>query len=165
MSKLTSDNLSKLFKTFTLALLMSFIAPKVFAESVDYYNFPTGEHEEHGVRGSFTSCSFDTSYPVPLAPQDRKILTASASPKLFFDVSNIGQEIELDFLLLNQNNEIVWQNNFKTSAKSRLVSLNLLDATNDDTLIVDSNYHWYLVDNCQNKSQPKIVANGSLVKN
>ncbi|MEM8830521.1 MAG: DUF928 domain-containing protein [Cyanobacteria bacterium P01_G01_bin.19] len=164
MLKSPENNLLKLFKIFSSAVLMSLIAPNVFAESVEYYNFPTGEHEGGGVRGGFSRCSVETSYPLPLIPQDRQILTASAAPKLFFDVSNVKQEIELDFLLLNQNNEVVLQDNIETNNGSRLISLDLKDTHNNDVLALQSNYHWYLVDSCQNKSEPKIVANGSLTR-
>ena len=162
MSTLSKNNFSKLLKTFSLALLFSSAMSSVFAEESDYYQFPTGEQEGGGVRGEVNSCSPASSYPIPLIPQNYKSLTASASPTLFFDTSNIEQAVDFEFLLLNQNDEIVHQDSLKTHQKSGIIGLNLFDNTNSDALRIDDNYHWYLVENCGDADVPIIVGNGSL---
>ncbi len=162
MSKLFSSRFSKLYKILSLTLLFSSVMSNAIAQESDYNSFPTGEQEGGGVRGKVNNCSSYTAYPIPLIPQNSQTLTTSETPKLFFDVSDVQQDIDLDFLLLNQNDEIVYQNLLKADHKSGLISLNVSDQSNSDSLKINDTYHWYMVQNCENTDTPKVVANGSL---
>ncbi len=162
MSKLFSSRSSKLYKILSLTLLFSSIMSNAIAQETDYNSFPTGEQEGGGVRGKVNNCSSYTAYPVPLISQDSQTLTTSATPKLFFDVSNTRQDVNLDFLLLNQNDEIVYQDSLNADHKSGLISLNVSDESNSNSLKINDIYHWYMVQKCENTDTPKIVANGSL---
>ena len=162
MSKLFSSRFSKLYKILSLTLLLSLVASNAIAQESDYHGFPTGEQEGGGVRGKVNNCSSYTSYPIPLIPQNSQTLTTSATPKLFFDAANVQQAVALDFLLLNQNDEIVYQDLVEADNKSGLISLNVSDESNSDSLKIDDIYHWYMVQQCENTDTPKIVANGSL---
>ncbi len=162
MLKLFPRRFSKLYKILSLTLLLSSVASNAIAQESDYNGFPTGEQEGGGVRGKVNNCSSYTSYPVPLIPQNSQTLTTSATPKLFFDVSDIQQAVDLDFLLLNQNDEIVYQDLLQADNKSGLVSLNVSDKNNSDSLKINDSYYWYVVQKCEDTDNPKIVANGSL---
>ena len=153
---------SKSGKILCLTMLFSSTISNVVAHEKDYNNFPTGQQEGGGVRGQVVSCTSDVSYPVPLVPQDTQTLTTLASPKLFFDASNVERTIALDFLLLDRDDEIVYQNVLKSDRQSGLISLDLVDRYNSNELKTNHSYHWYLVQKCGDRSNPKIVANGSL---
>ena len=162
MSTRLKLNLCHLCRILSLSLLFSSAIPNAFAEEVDYYNFPTGEQEGGGVRGESVASCNNASYPVPLIPQDSQSLTTSASPNLFFDTSNIQQATTFDFLLLDRNNQVVYQDVLKTNNNLGLIGLELADADNANELQLNNAYHWYLVQQCEDFAEPKIVANGSL---
>lgn len=162
MTTLSKTKFFKLCQILSVTFLFSSSISSVFAEETDFYNFPTGEQEGGGVRGEANSCSDDVSYPIPIVPQDTKTLTASASPKLFFDASNTQPAIILDLILLNQDDQIVYQDMLKTNENSGLIGLDLFDRYNSNELKINHDYHWYLVQQCDNLNDPKIVANGAL---
>lgn len=152
---------SKFRQIFSLALLFaSAMSSAAVAEGDDYYNFPTGDHEGGGVRGTSMTCNTNVNYPVPLVPQ-AETLTTSPSPTLFFDLPDVVQASTLEVVLLDSKDRVVYQNGLE-SDRSGIVGLNLFDESNSNALKVNSPYHWYLIQECGNNPEPNIVASGSL---
>lgn len=56
----------------------------------------------------------------------------------------------------------MYQNEFDPGYKPGLVSVHLTDNNNSNVLKINDLYHWYLVQECDDVSTPKIVADGSL---
>ena len=156
-------NFLNLASILSLSLLLSSaISSSAIANETDYSNFPTGRHEGGGTRGKVNSCAIEAKNPIPLTSEDNNTLTVSDSPELFFHVPDVIQASTLNIVLLNQNDEVVYQNEFEPGDKPGLVSVHLTDNSNSNVLKVDDLYHWYLVQECDDVSTPKIVANGSL---
>lgn len=155
------NRFQKLCQIFSLTILFApIMSVTAGEEGEDYYHFPTGDHEGGGVRGTLTSCATNANYPVPLVPEDAKTLTASPSPILFFEVPDAAQASTLELVLLDGDNQVIYQNELPTSDRSGIVGLNLFDETNSKALQVNNSYHWYLIQQCG--AEPNIVANGSL---
>ena len=157
------NSFQKYCKIFSLTLLFTpAISLAAVAEGEDYNNFPTGDHEGGGVRGTLISCATDANYPVPLVPEAAKTLTTSASPTLFFDVPDVIQASSLEIVLLDGEDRVVYQNGIETGYQPGIIGLNLFDENNYNPLKVNDSYHWYLIQECENSVEPNIVANGSL---
>lgn len=152
----------KLCSRLSLALLLGIAwSNSAIANEDEYYNFPTGNHEGGGVRGQMTGCATEASNPVPLASKDIQT-TVSESPKLLFHVPDVIQASTLEIILLNQDSEIVYRDEFDPGYQPGIVSVDLVDHSNNRVLKIDSPYHWYLVQECEGETTPKIVAYGSL---
>ena len=157
------NSFQKLCQIFSLTLLFTpAISFTAVAEGEDYYNFPTGDHEGGGVRGTLISCATDANYPVALVPETAKTLTTSPSPTLFFDVPDVVQASSLEVILLDGDNQVVYQNGLETGHQPGIVGLKLFDKNNSEALKVSNSYRWYLIQECGNDPEPHIVSSGSL---
>ena len=157
------NRFQKLCQIFSLTLLFTpAISLTAVAQGEDYYNFPTGDHEGGGVRGTLTSCGTNTNYPVALVPEAAKTLTTSPSPMLLFDVPDVILASTLEVILRDSDDRIVYQNGLETGYQPGIIGLNLSDENNSNALKANNLYHWYLIQECENSIEPKIVANGSL---
>ena len=157
------NSFQKFCKIFSLTLLFApAISLAAVAQGEDYYNFPTGDHEGGGVRGTLTSCATNVNYPVSLVPEASKTLTTSASPTLFFDVPDVILASTLEVVLRDRDDRIVYQNGFETGYQPGIIGLNISDESNSNALKINDLYHWSLIQECENSAEPHIVANGSL---
>ena len=156
----------KLCSVISLALLFSgAISRTAIAYEDEYYDFPTGEHEGGGVRGKGIGCvALEADNPQPLIPKDTQALTVSDSPELLFDVPDLDQASTLEILLLDQNQQIVSRKEFQPGYQPGIVSMNLVDDTNNHILELDSLYSWYLVQECAGVDIPKVIAHGSFMR-
>ena len=154
----------KVFSILSLSLLStSVISSSALADNDNLDLFPTGEHEGGGTRGSTASCAVEVeAEPVSLIPKNTRVLTVSSSPQLLFHVPDVVAASALDLILLDEDNQVVYQDEFVPGYKPGIASVNLVDQTNFDTLKIDRLYHWYLVRDCEDIPTPKIVTNGSL---
>ncbi|MEO1671946.1 MAG: DUF928 domain-containing protein [Cyanobacteria bacterium J06631_2] len=157
------SNYLKLCSSVSFTLLLGAVASPVFASGDEYYDFPTGEHEGGGVRGKGIGCvALKTENPQPFVPQEVQALTISPAPELLFYVPDVDQASTLDLLLLNQENRVVSRTEFQPGYKPGIVSLNLVDESNNNVLQLNSSYSWYLIQECAGAKIPKVVADGSL---
>ena len=162
-----NGNFLKLCQILSLSIIIASAVSKIAeAEEEDYYHFPTGEHEGGGVRGTLANCAvnINAKYPIPLVPDSEgsPTLTTSPSPELFFDIPDVVQASSLEVVLLDRNEEVVYQNSLETGYQPGIIGLNLSDDHNSNALKINDLYHWYLVQECENSSEPKIVAKGAL---
>lgn len=157
------SNYLKLCSSVSFTLLLVAIASPVLANGEDYYDFPTGEHEGGGVRGKGSGCiALETENPQPFVPQEIEALTISPAPELLFFVPDVDQASTLDLLLLNQENQVVSRTEFQPGSKPGIVSLNLVDESNNNVLRLNSLYSWYLIQECVGAEIPHVVADGSV---
>lgn len=154
---------SKQFYSIFIALFYSAGVSNLALGNEEFSNFPTGEHEGGGVRGELlTSCATGAKNPVPLTPQSTHALTVSAAPELLFYVPDEIQASALEMVLLDRDNRVVFQNEFKSGYQPGIVSISLLDNSNSDALEIGSLYHWYLIQDCEGVDTPDVLANGLL---
>ncbi|MEO0927477.1 MAG: DUF928 domain-containing protein [Cyanobacteria bacterium J06643_13] len=146
-----------------LALLLAGVGSPVLAGEEEYYDFPTGEHEGGGVRGKGIGCvALEANNPQPFIPQESQALTISPVPELLFYVPDVDQASTLDLLLLDQDDRVVSRTEFQPGVQPGIVSLNLVDQSNNNVLRLNSSYSWYLIQECAGHKIPKVVASGSL---
>ena len=156
-------NYSKLCSIFSLPLLLTtVISGSAIANEDNFDLFPTGEHEGGGTRGGAIGCAIEADNPVPLIPQNTRILTVSGSPELLFYVPDVAGASALELVLLDKDDRVVYRDELNPGYQPGIVSIDLVDRSNSDTLKIDRLYHWYLVRDCDEMPTPKIVANGSL---
>ncbi|MEL6499924.1 MAG: DUF928 domain-containing protein, partial [Cyanobacteria bacterium J06623_1] len=89
-------------------------------------------------------------------------LTISPVPELLFYVPDVDQASTLDLLLLDQDDRVVSRTEFQPGLQPGIVSLNLVDQSNNNVLRLNSSYSWYLIQECAGHKIPKVVASGSL---
>lgn len=155
-------NYLKQCKILAIAWLFSTaMSNTVMASEEEFADFPTGEHEGGGVRGEVTSCT-KAQTPIPLAPKETHALTISAIPELLFYVPDEIRASTLKIVLLDRDNQIVFQNKFNSNYKPGIVSIKLFDSNDSDGLEIGNSYYWYLVQDCEDVSTPDIVASGLL---
>ena len=160
---LNKINSSKLSTSIAVALLSSsaMVNPAI-ANDNEYYYFPTGLHEGGGVRGKGIGCvASNADNPVPLAPQNVRTLTVSESPELLFYVPDVDQASTLDIVLFDRDNNMVNRQEFPESDSSGIVSVSLVDESNNNSLELDSYYSWQLIQECAG-AFPNVLAKGSL---
>lgn len=155
-------NSLKMCGVISLALFSSGVfSGEVIANEDEYYDFPTGEHEGGGVRGKGIGCvALEAKNPQPLIPQEAPTLTLSESPELLFYVPDVDQASTLEIQLHNQDHQVVFRQEFQPGYQPGIVSLNLIDETNNNALEVNNLYSWYLVQECAGVRIPKVLANG-----
>lgn len=156
-------NYLKQYKILVIAWLFSTaMSNAVMASEEEFADFPTGEHEGGGVRGEVASCTTKAQTPIPLIPKETHALTISAVPELLFYVPDEIPASTLKIVLLDRDNQIVFQNEFDSNYKPGIVSINLVDRNDSDGLEIGNSYYWYLVQDCEDVSTPDIVASGLL---
>lgn len=151
--------LNRLFSIICLALLwFPGIAKFTLASEPESRGFPTGEREGGGTRGESRSrCNTSSNPPIALIPENSLGLTASASPTLFFYVPKSEESPELELVLFDENDNIVYQDTLRNS--TGIVSLSLPAAFSSDST-VEQLYEWYLI--CNSGYLPKAIESGSL---
>jgi hypothetical protein len=109
--------------------------------------------------GSRGSCLAGNHSLVALVPEENVSLTASASPKLFFYVPATNSPRQLEFVLRNQNDELVYEAFVDTNNQSGIIPINLPKSVKSDLLEANQDYHWYLsmICNPQRRSQDLVV--------
>lgn len=155
-------NCHKLSKILSLVLISTAISRAAIANENEEYYFPTGVHEGGGVRGNSTGCAADAKNPVPITSQNSQDLTTSDSLELLFQVPDVIHASTLEVMLLDQNNQVVYQNEFDPGYQPGIVGVNVTDNSNSNALKIGSSYHWYLIQECDGIDTPNIVADGSL---
>ena len=149
-------NLNSLFTIICLAFLwFPGIAKLTLANEPESRGFPTGEREGGGTRGESESrCDTGSNRAIALMPENSG-LTATA-PTLFFYVPESEQSQALEFVLFDENDELVYQDILRSTG---IVSLRLPAVSSSDSTEL---YQWYLV--CNSRYTPKVVDSGSLQK-
>ena len=124
------------------------------------YGLPT-HRRDGGSRGNDDSCVSDSnSNLVALIPEETVGINASASPKLFFYVPKVKQQKTLEFVLRNEQDELIYEA-FLTTEGEGIMSLNIPADVRADLIKKDTNYHWYLSMICNLKERSRdIVVEG-----
>ena len=80
---------------------------------------------------------------VALIPKKTLGVNASDSPKLFFYVPKINNQKTLEFVLRNQQDELIYEA-FLTTKGEGIISIDIPLQVQADLVKNDANYHWYL---------------------
>ncbi|MGA7936315.1 MAG: DUF928 domain-containing protein [Kovacikia sp.] len=119
--------------------------------------FP-GRRVGGGTRGD---CS-TTGPLISLVPQDNVSVTTSAHPSLWFYVSASKSMQNMEFVLYDQTNKLVYETIVPTPEQSGIVRIALPNSEKLSPLAIDETYHWYLSMVCPVTRAADISVNGGL---
>ena len=125
------------------------------------YGLPT-HRRDGGSRGVTDNCmtNAENLSLVALIPEKVVGINASASPKLFFYVPKINSQKTLEFVLRNEQDELMYEA-FLTTEGEGIISVEVPTDVKSDLLKKDQNYHWYLSMICNSQQRSKdIVVEG-----
>lgn len=109
--------------------------------------------------GSRGNCLASNHPLIALVPEKNLNLTTSTSPQLFFYIPATTNPHQIEFVLRNQNDELVYETSVETNHKSGIVSIKLPNSIESNGLKLNENYHWYLSMICdpQQRSHDLVV--------
>lgn len=93
-----------------------------------------------GTRGE---CNFGQKQLTALIPKNNLALTVAANPQLFFYLPSISNSQTIEFVLLDEADNQIYEKTFKPTSTNGIISLSLSDASLKE-LAISKKYHWYL---------------------
>ena len=112
-----------------------------------------------GSRSNQENCVANNSHNlVAIIPENTVVLTASASPKLFFYIPETNQSKTLEFVLRNQADQLIYEAFLTTNGRG-IITVEVPAEVQANLLKEKQNYHWYLsmICNSQQRSQDIVV--------
>ena len=123
------------------------------------FGLPT-HRRDGGSRGNIDSCVADAENQnlMALIPEKTIGINASASPKLFFYVPAVNNQRTIEFVLRNEQDELMYEAFFSTEGNG-IMSVEIPADVSSNLLETDQNYHWYLSMICdqQHRSRDIVV--------
>jgi hypothetical protein len=121
------------------------------------YGLPT-HRRDGGSRNGGDNCLANGSNLVALIPDKTVGINSSPSPKLFFYVPEVSQQKTIEFVLRNDQDELMYEA-FLTTEGRGIMSIEVPAKANSHQLKADHNYHWYLSMICdpQQRSRDVVV--------
>jgi Domain of Unknown Function (DUF928) len=122
------------------------------------YGLPS-HRRDGGSRGGDDTCVGDqTTNLVAIVPEETIGINASTSPKLFFYVPKINQGKTLEFVLRNEQDELMYEA-FITTTGEGIISVDVPADVQANIDKKEQNYHWYLslICNFQQRSRDIVV--------
>ena len=134
--------------------------PKAKAVDADF-GLPT-HRRDGGSRGSRDNCvaSAENQNLTALIPEQTVGINASATPKLFFHIPEITDQKNLEFVLRNERDELMYEAFLSTKGKG-IISIEIPVNLGSNLLQTEQNYHWYLSMICDERQRSRdIVVEG-----
>ncbi|GAB4528945.1 MAG: hypothetical protein Tsb0014_10540 [Pleurocapsa sp.] len=150
--------LIKMLVIYSLGLAFTTSAIAETTKNTDAsYGMPT-HRRDGGSRGLKDSCIAQKRNLVALIPENTVTLNASASPKLFFYVPQTKQQKVIEFVLRNEQDELVYEA-FLTTEGNGIISVEIPGDIQSNLLAKEQNYRWYLsmICNAQQRSRDVVV--------
>ena len=165
--------------TIMLSLCLTSFSPLVQAETVDTNpnksRANVNKKERRTVRergglpvyrrggGSRGNCLANQGQLIALVPEDSVSITASNKPQLFFYIPETSQSNLIEFVVRNQQDELVYETFLETSDRSGIITIELPESISQELLKTNEDYHWYLSMICdRQKRSHDIVVEGWL---
>jgi hypothetical protein len=147
-------------------ILLSLVNPAIAEQKEDKgktdnsdFGLPT-HRRDGGSRGSRDNCIADAKNQnlIALIPEDTIGVNASASPKLFFYVPEVNHQKTLEFVLRNEQDELIYEAFISTEGNG-IMSVEVPADVHSNYLAAEQNYHWYLSMICdtQQRSRDLVV--------
>ena len=158
---------SQVFSYLALLLMLVSSTTTVQAEkpteknSNSDYGLPTNRRDG-GSRGTRDNCVADAQSLnlVALIPEKTVGINTSAAPKLFFYIPKIDNQRTLEFVLRNEQDELMYEA-FLTTEGEGIMSVEVPADVQSNLLETNQNYHWYLSMICNFKQRSRdIVVEG-----
>ena len=114
------------------------------------------------------SCLFNKNQQplTAIIPKNYLGITAVASPTLFFYVPQIEQpqEVEVEFVLRDPNDKLVYETTFTLTGNAGIISLVLPDSKELNLLKINQDYHWYFSTICNPQDRSKDIVVEGLIR-
>ena len=94
-----------------------------------------------GTRGE--ECIASETPLMALMPETNLGMTTAATPSLLFYLPQATATREVEFVLLDANDQVIHDTTFQVKGESGVISLRLPDAETPPLLAKNENYHWY----------------------
>ena len=109
--------------------------------------------------GSRGNCIANQGQLVALVPENSVAITASNTPKLFFYVPETTQSHLIEFVVRNQQDELVYESMLQKGNRAGIITVELPANLQQDELKTNEDYHWYLSMVCdrQKRSHDVVV--------
>ncbi|MGL5941302.1 MAG: DUF928 domain-containing protein [Waterburya sp.] len=123
------------------------------------YGLPT-HRRDGGSRGSGDNCvsTADNRNLIALIPEKNIGINASESPQLFFYVPQINKQKTIEFVVRNEQDELVYEAFLSTKGQG-IMNVAIPADMNSNLLKKEQNYHWYfsLICNPQQRSRDIVL--------
>jgi Domain of Unknown Function (DUF928) len=107
-----------------------------------------GRRISGGSRGPVDSCLPSASNLVALMPEGNLGTTASQTPTLWFYLPQTGASSSIEFLLFNQQDELIYAKQLPANPQAGIVGLTLPPSELGSELMLNQPYRWYLAIVC-----------------
>ena len=125
------------------------------------FGLPT-HRRDGGSRSSRDNCIADAENKnlIALIPEKAVAIDTSVSPKLFFYVPKVSNQKTLEFVLRNEQDELMYEA-FLSTKGNGIISVEVPADLQSNLLESKQNYHWYLSIICDNRQRSRdIVVEG-----
>ncbi|MDJ0900386.1 MAG: DUF928 domain-containing protein [Xenococcus sp. MO_188.B8] len=99
------------------------------------------------------NCITNGNNLIALIPNKSVNVTASITPKLFFYLPATKQQKTIEFVLRNQNDQLVHEVFLQTTAEEGIMNVEIPQDISKDLEQSDSSYHWYLSMICDDQKR------------
>lgn len=121
------------------------------------FGLPT-HRRDGGSRGGQDSCvanvKTENQNLMALIPQTTVGMNAAAAPKLFFYIPEFKNPSTLEFVLRNEQDQMLYEAFFSTEGNG-IMSVEVPAEINSQMLKPEQNYHWYLSMICNNQERSR----------
>ncbi len=123
------------------------------SQEISYNGLPYNRRDA-GSRGNCLAKGRDVVALVPDRPINK---TISTSPQLFFYIPKIEQAKEIEFILRNNEDELVYKQLFTPNNQEGIISLSIPETVTENSREANQNYHWYLSLICDHKHRSQDI--------
>jgi len=111
--------------------------------------------EAGGSRGTCIANGNNLIALIPENPANNVNITASNNPKLFFYVPETTEQKTIEFVLRDQNDQLVHEVFLQTTGQEGIINVEIPQDISQSLGQSDSNYHWYLSMICDDQKRAR----------
>lgn len=125
------------------------------SKTAEVHGLPSNR-EAGGSRGNCDiTAQSNLDDPIALIPDSSVNITASISPKLFFYVPETKEQKTIEFVLRDQNDQLVHEVFLQKTSQGGIMNVEIPQDVSKSLGQSDSNYHWYLSLICDNQKRAR----------
>ena len=111
-----------------------------------------------GTRRPGNECIADETPLIALVPENNLGVTTAAYPSLLFYLPQVTQTRDVEFVLLDSTDQLLYDTTFQVKGNSGIISLSLPDNDTFPPLAMNENYHWYFSIICDSAYRAQDIA-------
>lgn len=122
-------------------------------ENISYEGLPHNRRDG-GTRGNCLANGRDFVVLVPDRPINK---TASISPNLLFYVPQTKEPLEIEFILRNREDKLVYKTLIPTTDRAGIMNVNIPEQVKENSRESPADYHWYLSLICDSRKRSQDI--------